>query len=154
MHKVKEHKPARHRFSTNLAGHIASCEKNYHRLMQLLPGLRDGAKQWRFQLGDTANIAVVIQTTDQAPYTSEVAILQSREGIDLPELKLRLYHDACVAEVIAFAGHRNWQSKYDYPNPKMYQPDEKFALNRFLDDWLVFCRKHGLVALDTVNQFS
>ena len=154
MSSVKELLQKRERFSTNLAGHIESCEKNYHRLMQLLPGLREGTEAWRFQAGDTAAMHVVMRLTNDAPYTSEVEVLQEQEGIELPGLKLRLYHDASVAEVIAFAGHRNWKSHYDYPNPQMYQPDEKLALNRFLEDWLVFCRKHGLVTLDIVNQFS
>ena len=33
-------------FSTDLAGHIEACEKNYYRLVGMLPGLRDGAERW------------------------------------------------------------------------------------------------------------
>lgn len=135
-------------FSTDLAGHIEACEKNYYRLVGMLPGLRDGTERWYFQAGDNAKIRVVITLISSAPYTSELEVSQKQDGLALPDLKLRLYHDASVAEVIAFDGHRNWKSKYEYPNPQMYQPDEKLALNRFLEDWLVFCRKHGLVAQD------
>ncbi len=151
MQSVKELKQKRETYSTNLSGHIESCEKNYHRLMQLLPGLREGTDFWRFQAGDLAKIYVVMRLTSSSPYTSEVEVSQEQDGRELPGIKLRLYHDADVAEVIAFAGHRNWKSRYDYPNPQMYQPDEKLALNRFLHDWLVFCRKHGLATQDSVN---
>jgi uncharacterized protein YqiB (DUF1249 family) len=33
---------------------------------------------------------------------------------------------------------------YSYPNPNMYQPDEKLALNRFLGELLFHCRKLGI----------
>jgi len=66
------------------------------------------------------------------------------QGVDL--WRFQAGSDADID--IAFDGHRNWQSQYAYPNPKMYQPDEKQALNRFLADWLVFCRKHGLAHRD------
>jgi len=135
-------------FSTNLSGHIEACEKNYQRLMNLLPGLRSGQQEWRFQAGNSPTLCVLVRLTANAPYTSEVEVSQEQGSMVLPGLKLRLCHDASVAEVITFAGHRNWQSRYDYPNPEMYQPDEKLALNRFLEDWLVFCRKHGLIMED------
>ena len=135
----------RKRHSVDLAGHIQACEINYHRLIGLLPGLRDGCDYWTYEAGNTANIKILIQLKESAPYTSVVKITQVQSGTDLPYLVLRLCHDADVAEVIEWEGHKYWESEYQYPNPKMYQPDEKQALNRFLGDWLVFCRNHGIV---------
>lgn len=121
---------------------------NYHRLLGMLPGLNQGVDLWRFQAGSDADIDLEIEVKERARYTSVVEIRQNHDNLEMPAFMLRLYHDADVAEVIAFDGHRNWQSQYAYPNPKMYQPDEKQALNRFLADWLVFCRKHGLAHRD------
>ncbi len=135
-------------YSVDLAAHLRACEMNYHRLISILPGLRDGSDEWCFEAGDKARIQIRITLKESAPYTSVVEVTQSREGLELPGIVLRLCHDADVAEVIAFAGHRHWQGRYDYPNPRMYQPDEKAALNRFLAEWLVFCRKHGVVPPD------
>lgn len=134
-------------YVADLAGLIQSCELNYHRLLTLLPGLRDGTEHWEYEAGSQAKIYISICLRESAPYTSVVEIIQENDGVDLPSITLRLCHDADVAEVIAFSGHRHWQGRYDYPNPCMYQPDEKQALNRFLSDWLVFCRNHGVVPL-------
>lgn len=134
--------------SVDLAGHIEVCEVNYHRLLGMLPGLMQGIDLWRFRAGNDADIHVVMQVKERARYTTVLEIRQTHDDIEMPAIMLRLYHDADVVEVIAFDGHRHWQSQYEYPNPKMYQPDEKQALNRFLADWLVFCRKHGLAHLD------
>lgn len=130
--------------SVDLAGHIEVCEMNYHRLLKMLPGVLQGKDDWQFQAGSQARITVTIRVKDRARYTTVVEIQQQHADLTLPAFMLRLCHDAEVAEVIAFDGHRNWQPQYDYPNPQMYQPDEKQELNRFLFDWLVFCRKHGL----------
>lgn len=130
--------------SVDLAGHIEVCEMNFHRLMGMLPGMLQGHSEWNFRAGSEANIEVRLLVKERARYTTVVEVQQRHAEMDLPAFMLRLYHDADVAEVIAFDGHRHWQPQYDYPNPQMYQPDEKQALNRFLFDWLVFCRKHGL----------
>lgn len=129
--------------SVDLAGHIEVCEMNYHRLMGMLPGMRLGVAKWQFSAGSGESIDVCVSLKDDAPYTSVVEVTQAHAQLDFSAFTLRLYHDASVAEVIAFDGHKHWQPQYDYPNPAMYQPDEKQALNRFLSDWLVFCRKHG-----------
>ena len=137
-------KAKRKAYSVDLSGHVQTCELNYHRLLAMLPGLRQGETQWHFEAGEQAQIRIDIELKDQAPYTSLIEVQQQQDGLNLPDLQLRLYHDASVAEVVVFDGHRHWQPKYDYPNPRMYHPDEKLELNRFLRDWLAFCRKHGL----------
>ena len=148
MNQYQAVKAKRGAVSVDLKAYIETCELNYQRLVAMLPGLRDGRQLWQFDAGDTACIHIDISLLDTAPYTSMVEVRQGREGMTLPVLQLRLYHDATVAEVICFDGHRNWQPSYDYPNSLMYQRDEKQSLNRFLRDWLVFCRKHGLVSVD------
>ena len=54
-----------------------------------------------------------------------------------------------MAEVIAWDNHRHWLPVYTYPNAKMYQADEKLALNRFLGDWLTYFRKTCLTIEET-----
>ncbi len=134
--------------SVDLAGHIAECEINYARLLQILPGLREGRTEWRFDIGSNASIKIHMRLKESAPYTSMIDVVQVSGDMALPALQLKLCHDADVAEITAWDKHRHWQPSYDYPNPKMYQPDEKFALNRFLGEWLDFCLNHGLVPPD------
>lgn len=137
--------------AVDLAGHIETCEFNYYRLLALLPGLRDGTQIWSFVAGSTEQIDIAITLKESAPYTSVVDIEQKHLEMRLPSMSVRLSHDAGVAEIITFDGHRHWLPVYDYPNPEMYQPDEKCSLNRFLSDWLVFCRKHGMVKMDNCD---
>ena len=49
-----------------------------------------------------------------------------------------------MLEVGAFQSHRRIAPRYDYPNPAMYQQDEKLRQNLFLADWLEHCLQNGL----------
>ncbi len=131
--------------AVDLKQHLTLCEINYHRFLRLLPGLRDGTDQWNFNAGVTEATAlkVSVKVLDPAPYTTTIEVLQSRNESPEPRLVIRLYHDAGLAEIVSWDHHRNWMSQYSYPNPKMYQMDEKLALNRFLGEWLTYCREQG-----------
>jgi len=59
-----------------------------------------------------------------------------------------MYHDANMAEVIAWKNHKRLRARYEYPNKHMYQQDEKAQLNQFLGDWLTLCQKKGRVVLN------
>jgi uncharacterized protein YqiB (DUF1249 family) len=56
-----------------------------------------------------------------------------------PVVKVRLYHDAKMAEVISAQNIGSLQPSYRYPNIKMYQKNEKEMVNIFLAEWLQFC---------------
>jgi uncharacterized protein YqiB (DUF1249 family) len=58
-------------------------------------------------------------------------------------MKVRIYHDARVAEVLACQGIHSFQPFYPYPNPKMLQPYEKRRVNYFLGEWLSHCSVMG-----------
>jgi uncharacterized protein YqiB (DUF1249 family) len=60
-------------------------------------------------------------------------------------LDIHLYHDAVLAEVIAWQKHRRFQPKYEYPNIHMHQRDEKSQINQFLSELLAFCLSQGRV---------
>lgn len=148
MDNGKPHK----KYAVNLHNHLAICELNYQQFMRLLPGVREGTQAWVFGAGNTvstsgdqAHFSVSITTQEVSRYTTTVDVEQSHPLLKSPKIRVRLYHDAQVAEIIEWDGHRHWQPQYVYPNPKMYQPDEKVALNRFLCDWLMFCHSKGFV---------
>jgi uncharacterized protein YqiB (DUF1249 family) len=54
-------------------------------------------------------------------------------------LYLRMYHDVSMAEVVKHRSSRRLESRYDYPNSEMYQPDEKQQQNQFLSELLSLC---------------
>jgi len=61
----------------------------------------------------------------------------------VPELEVRVYHDARMAEVVSAGASRHLLGRYPYPNQAMYQPDEKSQLNLFLGEWLSHCLACG-----------
>lgn len=126
------------RFHPQLKGLLRDCELNYSRLLQLMPDPTVG-DCWFFHFSD-CNYQLTVD--EQTPYTSVVSLLVLRGNICpewLPSMKIRLYHDVRVAEVLASRQIRVLKSRYDYPNRMMQQPDEKQQLNRFLGEWLKQC---------------
>jgi uncharacterized protein YqiB (DUF1249 family) len=71
-------------------------------------------------------------------------------SLNVYSLDVRLYHDATVAEVIAWEGRRQFRARHTYPNCNMYHSDEKAQLNRFLGELLAFCLQYGRVMQDIV----
>jgi uncharacterized protein YqiB (DUF1249 family) len=152
-------------FRVDIKGHHALCEMNFFRLEKLMPGYKNGISHWGYQFGGThgsSNIlaSVQIKIIDRAPYTTTVEFIQSPDQRGtfsdnlLPETKLvvRLYNDVKMAEIVSWDQHRNWLPQYAYPNRQMYHPDEKLELNRFLGDWLAFCRKQGFISFNNCEQ--
>ncbi|MGX9418558.1 DUF1249 family protein [Vibrio sp. RC27] len=118
-------------------------EKNYAKLNALLPS--------RPQVDDVrcyqaASLQYQLKVTEVTKYTTLVKVCQSDDlsVFPLPTMSVRLYHDARVAEVFETELISRVQARYDYPNSKMAQKDEKAQINRFLGDWLTFCLKHGI----------
>ena len=66
-------------------------------------------------------------------------------------LNVRIYHDACVAEVMGYQKHRHFTSRYDYPNPDMFHKNEKQQLNKFLGEWLDHCLRNRCIFIDNIE---
>ena len=130
---------------------MADCDANYLRLIKLFPEYQSASTRSFALTGrpgcEQGNRVVTATVLERTPYTTLMKLEQlDCHGIDwleLPALKVRLYHDARVAEVVDCRGHRSPSPRFDYPNPNMYQQDEKAQWNRFLADLLAHCLKHG-----------
>lgn len=139
------------KYTVDLAAQMAECEANYARIMQLMPdmaelelrqfvvGVGDGKQQFRIAVTERCKYTTMVDISRQLLVGEE----GSRPWTAAPSFSLRVYHDARMAEVVAFNQHRQLLAKYDYPNDKMYQRDEKFQLNAFLGEWLSYCLKYG-----------
>lgn len=135
------------RYKVDLPAQQAECEANYVRLRKLMPGSGDS---WRLALGEERGEREIrIQVEERARYTTTVKVAQvagslpTSDWLRLPRLTVRLYHDARMAEVLAWEGHRRIKPRYEYPNSAMYHSDEKFQFNRFLSEWLSLCLSQG-----------
>ena len=133
----------------DLAAQMAECEANYARIMQLLPDMDTvDQRQFSVDLAGSESQQFRIAVKERCKYTTMVDISRQSEHASkpwatAPSFSLRVYHDARMAEVVAFDRHRRLQAKYDYPNDNMYQRDEKSQLNTFLGEWLSHCLKYG-----------
>lgn len=139
------------RYRVDLAGAQAECEANYWRLERLLNAFGDDDRC--FAIG--ANLQMRICVQERSPYTTLLEIVQAPTAIAalVPSLVVRVYHDARLAEVVAFARFRRVLPHYDYPNSAMHQPDEKAQWNHFLRDWLSHCLQHGVPIDRPLSEF-
>lgn len=123
-------------------------EGNYCSLTHLVPGLRSIQIPVTFLLSDLPRIRMSI--VESCKYTALIAFTHSLAlGVDLvPDLamRVRICHDARVAEVIKYQGRSRFAAVYPYPNKDMYGTFEKRQINLFLGEWLRFCRFSGRCA--------
>ncbi len=135
-------------------GHVeyyASLEvydDNYERLMVLLPALRQASLRCRLEFAGCDGFGC--QLLEKTPYTSVVCLTADwsvcSKLVPTAEMTVRLYHDAAVAEVLAYQNHSRFKVEYDYPNPNMFNKREKRRLNEFLGEWLVCISRHHFTA--------
>ncbi|WP_019340001.1 DUF1249 domain-containing protein [Stutzerimonas stutzeri] len=137
----------RERYRVDLLELQAACEANYLRLMRLLPGMRNHPDTRRIAMsqGDRLLGVLALTVTESCPYTTTVQISQQDclPWLPAPQMDVRVYHDARMAEVIGAENARRFRGIYSYPNAQMHQPDEKNQLNLFLGEWLGHCLACG-----------
>jgi uncharacterized protein YqiB (DUF1249 family) len=135
------------RFKLDLAELHAVCEANYARLMRLFPDY----EQCNSREFLVSAARVRLDVVERCPYTTIFRINQQHaEARWLGKLcvEVRAYHDAGMLEVGMFQSHRQVAARYQYPNNKMFQQDEKSQQNRFLAEWLEHCLLNGRAAVD------
>lgn len=137
----------RERYRVDLVELQTACEANYARLMRLLPNMRSERQARRVALSQGENLIGVLslEVLESCPYTTTLLARQehSLPWLPVPQLEVRVYHDARMAEVICAENTRRLHSRYPYPNAAMHQPDEKSQLNLFLGEWLSHCLACG-----------
>lgn len=143
----------RPRYSVDLPAHMAECDANYHRILQILPDLKssdlsEGVYQ-SLQLAELDGV-VTFEVLEKGPYTTLLKIsltsqvqVTEMSALQLLEMTVRVYHDARSAEVVSYQNQNRFHGKYDYPNRGMRQRDEKVQLNRLLSEFLTLCLSHG-----------
>ena len=151
-------------FKVDLSAQLAECEANYARIMQLLPDMDDvDRREFGVEMRASKPVRFSMEVTERCKYTTMVDVNQlyddsANHSWQQPaSFSLRIYHDARMAEVVAYNRHLNFLPSYQYPNDRMYQCDEKIQLNAFLGEWLSHCLRYGHVLnnpADTADAFS
>ncbi len=130
------------RYSVDLEDLHSLCEANYLRLRKVFPDyeltnerrLLAGAGQVVFEVTERSRYT----TTFRLSHISPAAFPKGAIRLDV-----RLYHDAMMAEVVGLQAHRRLEGRYSYPNPQMFQRDEKRQRNRYVAELLSFCLAEG-----------
>ncbi|MGS2719224.1 DUF1249 domain-containing protein [Paraglaciecola aestuariivivens] len=116
------------------------CEVNYGRLLRLLPDCDTENLTFHFDINN--NLQYTITIVECSRFTSTIEMSQKNQSgyaFMRPIVKVRLYHDAKMAEVISAQNIGALEPSYRYPNSQMYQKNEKEMVNLFLAEWLHFC---------------
>lgn len=142
-------KPSKRKYVPDLIKQSALCETNYARLLKLLPREKD-RREYKI-CWHQHNYCVQIKRDEEFAYTSTLLVSYWPETVspwfNPQTLVVRLYHDARMAEVVCMKRRKQLDGRYNYPNPEMHQPDEKFQLNQYLAEWLSLCLAAGAVEL-------
>lgn len=141
------------RYKVDLRAYHHECEQNYLRLLKLLPPEQNRAC-FQLQMPDNQRSEIEAEVVERCKYTTLVRLVQKVKNrwLDDKQFDLRIYHDAHMVEITAFQQRRRIQPSYAYPNPQMYQPDEKLQQQRFLSECLSYCLEHGL-SLEAIPSF-
>ncbi|HGY5198357.1 TPA: DUF1249 family protein [Raoultella ornithinolytica] len=135
------------RYTPDFPEMMRLCETNFAQLRRLLPRTDAAGDVAGYQVGNAQYRLTIVESTR---YTTLVSIEQTVPAVSywsLPSMTVRLYHDAMVAEVCSTQQIFRFKAKYDYPNKKLHQRDEKHQINQFLVDWLRYCLAHGAMAI-------
>ena len=129
---------------------VGLFEENYRLMLALLPEF-DREEEWmRFGSTDCSRL-LQIRVLERCRYTTilELAMPFDAGSLVLPDLhmQLRLYHDARVAEVVAYQGCGRIPAPYQVTLRAPYLPDEKRQINLLLHELLRYCRRNGFQLL-------
>ena len=140
------------KYKVDLNSYMADGDANYVRLLKIFPDISH-SRERKILIFNTGNHILCLQVLERTPYTT-LKKLHEETGeylpcktinswLTLPQLTLRLYHDAKMAEIVSLDGVRNLRPRYGQLNKNMYQPDEKSQCNQFLSEWLEYCLEFG-----------
>lgn len=139
----------RERYKVDLPLQMAECEANYLRLAKMVNHHLAEKDQFRFLITRGQHQWLhVLQVLERSRYTTTLQLNQAMveahsNWLQLPRLTVRMYHDAKLAEVLAWEGHKRLRPRYEYPNQSMYHADEKLQINQFLGELLERCLNEG-----------
>ncbi|MGY6276112.1 DUF1249 domain-containing protein [Methylomonas sp. MgM2] len=119
------------------------CESNYHKLLYLIPNLHSLKKT---AIGHTDNHpALHLDILERNPYTLTIELShrfkQPFSELFAPAVKIRIYLDAKLAEVIRDNDRPSVNRVYQNPGRTVEIQQYKWQLNYFLQKWLDHCLK-------------
>ena len=124
---------------------MAIYECNYIRLRQLFPQLGSMDEVSVSRSDGTLDLHVTINERNR--YTTTLTLtyeFEDEQGrFPAPDIQVRIYHDARLAEVLR-CGRLRGRRDASYDSARRdYTLDAKWRINRFLQKWLGYCLRQG-----------
>lgn len=120
-------------------------ECNYIRLRQLIPDLAAVGAGARSQAPGALDLHLSIGERNR--YTTTLTLtyrFEDSEGeFPAPDIQVRIYHDARLAEVVSCGRRRGRRNEVYDSWRRDYTLDAKWRINRFLQKWLGYCLRQG-----------
>jgi uncharacterized protein YqiB (DUF1249 family) len=120
-------------------------ESNYIRLGWLAGELVALEGQHRSVIAEDCDLLLTL--TDRSPYTTTVNLTYLLPGIEgdvqFPDLRVRVYHDAHLAEALEWAGTHSQPVLKALRSHAERELDQRWARNVMLNKWLEYCVERG-----------
>lgn len=124
-------------------------ESNYIRLGSLLPDISELAdKQTGHWVSDVASdCALYLQIVERTRYTTTVHLTyyfdEGGDPVADPDLYVRVYHDARMAEVMACSSKHIHRALKPYDTGENSEVTLRWNRNMMLNKWLDYCAEKG-----------
>ena len=134
----------------NLTRLHEECERNYRRLQRVIPESKILGVTTRLYCEGQSSSGMILEIIEVTKYTSTVLIIADRAGprwLTEIEIKVRIYRDAQMAEVIEWCSDRTipWALS---ETTAMHERDEKWQWNMFLSELLCHGLRFGVTELE------
>ncbi len=120
-------------------------ETNYHLLVRLVPGIRAIHQSALSAVDDCVDLHLRI--LEHSRYTTTFALTcylgVGDAWVSVPDLWIRMYHDAKVAEAIARRDGSSPANHKTFTWNQALDTDIKWKLNHFMERWLRDCLQRG-----------
>ncbi len=138
-----------HALPNTFAGLMDLYERNYIAIRQLIPVIPP--PEARRSSYVQANLALHLHILERSRYTSVLSLtyhFYRSHGLVLePNVRIRVYHDARLVEVVASALRHRPPST----DPRVSELCTRWRINRFLYKWLRYCLQQGHRFDETVS---
>jgi uncharacterized protein YqiB (DUF1249 family) len=129
----------------NFAGLMEIYECNYIRIRNLVPDIDRMPDTVISRVNGVLDLH--LRVTERCRFTTTFHLTyyftDPQGRFPAPDMQVRMYHDAQVAEVISCGRHRGRRHALYNRMYHRYSLAEKWRMNRFLQKWLGYCLMQG-----------
>ncbi len=126
-------------------------ERNYINMRRLIPIMLPASATYTYISRVPGGLDVHLRIIERSRYTSELSLTyqfvrESGAILAEPNLRIRVYHDAQLAEVMAAYPRHHAAFTADLllgARPDSSQLRRRWQINRFLFKWLTYCLRQG-----------